>query len=145
MVLIWWKGNREILSIVFVSLIFLTIALLFREFFFEIFLAKDLGKIVLEISLALTGFILTAYTIFLGLENQISRRIKGTKILDKIEQRFRISLYSSLALLAISLVFLFWSPREIAIFLLALLLFLVLAIFLLIGYLKLIFKDIRRN
>ena len=91
-----FRKNWEILCPIFISIFAFIIFLHFKFYIYNSFIEKNINAIILNISLALTGFILTAYTIFLGFQNHISKKIKESYILNKIDYRFRFSLYLSI-------------------------------------------------
>jgi len=99
----------------------------------------------MDIGIGLIGFLITAYTIFLGFEDQISKRMKDTSALDKIEFRFRISIYLNLFLLILGLIFIFLNTPWIPPIILSLFLLLLLFLLMLLGYLKILFDDVRRK
>ena len=137
------KGNKEIIYPIIISVISLFVLFYFKEYIYAAFMGKEINIILITISLGITGFILMAYTIFLGFN--VSKKIKETYILDKINFRFRLSLYLSILLLTTSFLFIFFPHIFFPPFLISFLLLLILLLLLLVDYLNLLFKDTRIN
>lgn len=139
------RQNKEVIGPVILSVIFLLVLITFRSFVYDCFLKNNVNELLITISLALTGFVLTAYTVFLGFYNQISSKIKSSPVIEKVEFRFRFTIYISIILLVSSLTFIFYQNSWIPLMLLSLTFFLIELLFLLISYLKILFEDIRKN
>jgi len=139
------RQNWEVIYPFLACIIAILILIFLKEKLFPVFVEKNVNGIIQTFSLALTGFILTAYTVFLGFYNQISQKVRNTVILDIIEKRFRFSIVISIILFIFSLVFIFYENIWFPPVLITLTLFIVLLLLLLIDYLKLLFKDIRKN
>ena len=72
----FYRSNKELIKpILFVIIVFI-IGLIFKSFILSKFLESDLNNTITNIGI---GFILTAYTIFLGDYQQISVNIRNTK------------------------------------------------------------------
>lgn len=137
----FFRKNKEIIIPVLISLVFLGILLFFRELILPLFVYNKINDITSNIGIGLSGFILTAYTVFISLHNQISNKLKNTSILDKIERRFRLSLYLGISLLVLSILFAFFNNSFLPPIILGILFLLILLLIRLLGYLRLLFNN----
>lgn len=139
------RQNSEIFIPLLVASLFFILISFVRKDIYNCFLEKNINDLIINVGLALTGFVLTAYTVFLGFHNQISSKIKRSYILEKIEFRFRFTIYTSVILFLLGIFFIFFNYVWLALIILSFLLLIVLLLFLLIDYLKILFKDITQK
>ena len=139
------RKNKELILPITISILILIMLIFLDKKIYLIFIGKDINNLVVNIGLALTGFLLTAYTIFLGFQNQVSKKIKETFIIDKINQRFVFSIYVGLSLFILGILFIFLINKILFSLILSIFILLILLIFLLIDYLRLLFKNIKKK
>jgi len=140
-----FRANREILIPVVVSFLFFLVILNFKSGVVSLFNEKEINSVIVNLGIALTGFILTAYTIFLGFLAYLSKKISLTPIPEMIEKRFRLSIYLCILLLCVSIFYMFFEFSWIPPILISLTFLLILLLLRLISYLKLLFVDVRKN
>ena len=145
MILKTLKANREIIIPIVFSILFLIFLFFLLEPIYLIFLEGNIGEMIINVGIALTGFILTAYTVFLGFLVYLSDKIGKTPVPEKINFRFKFSIYLSIFLLFGSMLFQFFKINWIPPILLSITLLLLLMMLKLIGYLNILFKDIRNK
>lgn len=139
------KARRELITPIVISLFVFVGLFYFRGQIHSDFIAKNVNNSMIDIGIGFTGFVLTAYTLFLGFLPYLSVKVKSTAILDKVEFRFRFTIYSSIFLLFLSVCFLFYDVFWLSSIILGLLTFNLLMMFRLVQYLKLLFDDVRKN
>ena len=140
------KKRKELILVLLLSLI-ITILLyfLFNSRIIDIFSKKDVNGALFQVGLILVGFVLTAYTIFIGINTQLSKEIRETESYRKINARFLISIILNLLLIILGLLFLFYNNSLIIFLEIFLTIFSFGMLILILVYLNIMFKNISKN
>lgn len=137
------KSIKELLFVFLVSSIFAAILYYYRVHIIGTYSMQGVNGVLLSLFGIFFGFVLTAYSIFVGLNREISNKLKSTKAYRKINLRFALTLVLLLSASIVGMLNIFISSTYLILLHLLLIGVSTLLIFLLVLYLFLLFRTVK--